>query len=35
MKSVALLAGSFRHMAMGAAMNAFAGYSVANWVAST
>lgn len=25
---------SFRHMAMGAAMNAFAGYSVANWVAS-
>lgn len=25
---------SFRHMAMGAAMNSFAGYSVANWVAS-
>ena len=25
---------SFRHMAMGAAMNAFAGYSVANWIAS-
>jgi MFS family permease len=37
MKSVVALLWSrrsFRHMAMGAAMNAFAGYSVANWVAS-
>ena len=25
---------SFRHMAMGAALNAFAGYSISNWIAS-